>query len=91
MLKEMKRMKERIVSLALAFVMMVSLFAGMGPVEVYAAATQAPTGEELNCKLTTVDVTLEVGNGYIQCSELPEPTNSNYKWAYFYYPVPSDN
>lgn len=86
----MRILKERILSFVLAFVMVVSLFTGMTPTEVQAAVTQEPTEEELNCKLTTVDVTLEVGNEYIQCSELPEPTNSNYKWAYFYYPAPSD-
>ena len=86
----MKKMKERIFSIVLTLVMVVALFAGMAPMDVHAAATQEPTEEELNCILTTVDVTLEVGAQYIQCSQLPEVTSENYKWAYFYYPAPSN-
>lgn len=89
-MKKMRKMKERIFSVVLTLVMVVALFAGMAPLEVHAAAAQAPTEEELNCKLTTVDVTLEVGEQYIQCSQLPEVTSENYKWAYFYYPASPD-
>lgn len=87
----MKKIRNRILSIVLTCAMMVSLCIGISPMEVYAEEVLEPTEEELNCIITTVDVTLEVGEQYIQCSQLPEPTNSNYKWAYFYYPVPSDD
>lgn len=57
-MKMMKNLKARLLSLSLAFVMMVSLFAGMTPVEVRAAATinvsDIRVGDRLNVGDTVV-------------------------------------
>lgn len=83
-MKKMRKMKERILSLVLTFVMVVSLFTGMAPVEVRAAGS--PSADELSKPITTLDVSLQVTDDGVECLGLGS-AEGNYKWVYFYYPA----
>ncbi len=64
-MKKMKKMKERIISLALIFVMIISLFTGMAPVEVHA---EEPILSIVENPITTSAVKGETSNNSVSFS-----------------------